>query len=145
MKPLLETILSTEALKEMAEPTFAVIPTKAVDQGREVDQDSSKLDMGPIGKYENTYNYTYEGTGRARVTRPSRRSRSRRSLNYKDPGEVAGAGRFAVQDQERQAQEQQPRRPGALQHRQGSAGEIDDEARTQGRPPDRDRRARTRP
>ena len=33
MKPLLETILSEDALKEMAEPTFAAVPTKDVAKG----------------------------------------------------------------------------------------------------------------
>ncbi len=60
MKPLLETILSPEALKEMAEPVFAVIPTKEVTKGDKWSK-TTKLDMGPIGTYKNTYNYTYEG------------------------------------------------------------------------------------
>jgi hypothetical protein len=59
MKPLLEKILSKEALKDMAEPMFAALP------GKKKKGDSwprkSTLDMGPIGKYETTYTYTYEG------------------------------------------------------------------------------------
>jgi hypothetical protein len=60
MKPLLDTILSEEALKEMAEPTFAVVPTEAVTKGKSWTK-TTKLDMGPIGKYENKYKYTFEG------------------------------------------------------------------------------------
>jgi hypothetical protein len=60
MKTLLEQILSDAALKEMAEPTFAVLPTKAVAKGDTWER-TSTLDMGPIGKYENKYTYTYEG------------------------------------------------------------------------------------
>ena len=58
MKPLLETILSEDALKEMAEPTFAVVPPRAKSPATRSGSETSKLDMGPIGKYETTYNYT---------------------------------------------------------------------------------------
>jgi hypothetical protein len=60
MKPLLEQILSETALKEMAEPTFAVVPQREVAVGEKWTKEST-LDMGPIGKYENKYTYTYEG------------------------------------------------------------------------------------
>jgi hypothetical protein len=69
MKPLLEQILSDNALKQMAEPTFG-----AIRNGQEVIKDSqkenegwwnrsTKLEMGPIGTYENTYKYIYKGKG----------------------------------------------------------------------------------
>lgn len=60
MKPLLEKILSEKALIDMAEPTFAAVPDKQVKKGDTWKRESI-LDMGPIGKYENTYTYTYEG------------------------------------------------------------------------------------
>jgi hypothetical protein len=60
MKPLLEKILSDDALREMAEPTFAVLPNKTVEKGEKWPKETS-LDMGPIGKYKNEYTYTYEG------------------------------------------------------------------------------------
>jgi hypothetical protein len=60
MEPLLNQILSEQALKDMADPTFAAVPNKEVKSGDSWTKDS-KLDMGPIGKYENTYKYTYEG------------------------------------------------------------------------------------
>jgi hypothetical protein len=60
MKPLLEVILSDKALKDMAEPTFAVVPTKPVTVGDSWKRET-ELDMGPIGKYKNVYTYTYEG------------------------------------------------------------------------------------
>ena len=89
MKPLLETILSPEALKEMAEPTFAVVPAKDVAKGEKWSR-SSKLDMGPIGKYENTYNYTYEGPDPA--DKAIQTIKVDTVLAYKEPGDVAGAG-----------------------------------------------------
>jgi hypothetical protein len=61
MEPLLKQILNDKALKEMAAPTFSAIqqgtPVKKGDTWKR----TSSLDMGPIGKYDTTYTYTYEG------------------------------------------------------------------------------------
>jgi len=61
MKPLLDTILNEEALKQMVEPTFAVLPNKEVSEGDTWDLNGRKLDMGPIGTYINDYHYKYVG------------------------------------------------------------------------------------
>jgi hypothetical protein len=61
MQPLLNKILSEEALREMAEPTFAVIPSEGVVETGKTWKKSTTLDMGPIGKYTNEYTYKYEG------------------------------------------------------------------------------------
>lgn len=60
MEPLLNKILSEDALREMAEPTFAVIPGETLEKGKKWTR-ATTLDMGPIGKYKNEYTYTYEG------------------------------------------------------------------------------------
>lgn len=86
MKPLLETILSAEALKEMAEPTFAVVPGKEVAKGEKWTR-TSNLDMGPIGKYENVYTYTYEGSDK-----DAAKIKFDTALTYKQPGDTAGGG-----------------------------------------------------
>src|SRR5262249_25904168 len=62
MEELLKKILTDDALKEMAEPTFAVVPAKDVKKGDTWER-ASKIDMGPLGRYESTYKYTYDGTG----------------------------------------------------------------------------------
>jgi hypothetical protein len=90
MKQLLDTILSQDALKEMAEPTFAVIPTQPAAKGYKW-QKVTKLDMGPIGKYENTYNYVFEdveGQGDKQIAK----IKVDTILNYTQPGEVAAQG-----------------------------------------------------
>jgi len=61
MQPLLDKILSEDALREMAEPTFAVVPNETVEKGKTWTK-TTTLDMGPIGKYKNEYTYKYEGT-----------------------------------------------------------------------------------
>jgi hypothetical protein len=60
MEALLKQILGDEALKQMADPAFASVPTKPVKKG-ESWPGTSKLNMGPIGSYDTTYKYTYEG------------------------------------------------------------------------------------
>jgi len=88
MKPLLDQILSKDALKEMAEPTFASVPDKDnISKGYSWKKDTS-LDMGPIGKYENTYTYTYEGPDGTKL----QKIKVDTSLNYKAPGDQAGQG-----------------------------------------------------
>jgi len=86
MKPLLEQILSEKALIEMAEPTFAAIPGKEVSVKETWKRDST-LDMGPIGKYDNSYTYTYEGKDNKLD-----KIKVETTLKYKEPAEVAGGG-----------------------------------------------------
>jgi hypothetical protein len=88
MKPLLETILSKDALKEMATPTFAVVPDKPVAKGDTWTKDTS-LDMGPIGKYENKYKYTYDGVDE---TTKLHKIKTDTTLTYKAPAESVGQG-----------------------------------------------------
>jgi hypothetical protein len=61
MEPLLKQILGEEALKQMSDPAFAFIPNKPVKKGDPAWDKKSNLNMGPIGSYETTYKYTYDG------------------------------------------------------------------------------------
>jgi hypothetical protein len=88
MQPLLNQILSEKALIEMAQPTFGALPGKEVTQGQTWTR-TSVLDMGPIGKYENEYTYTYEG--------PEKDSKLEiikveSKLKYKEPPTEGGVG-----------------------------------------------------
>jgi hypothetical protein len=60
MEAILKQILGDEALKQMADPAFAAIPPKAVKKG-ETWERKLNLNMGPIGTYDTTNTYTYEG------------------------------------------------------------------------------------
>jgi hypothetical protein len=88
MKPLLDQILSENALKEMAEPTFAVVEEKPIAKGDNWKKETT-LEMGPIGKYNNKYTYTYEGTDdKTKLDK----IKVETVLTYKEPAEVAGVG-----------------------------------------------------
>jgi hypothetical protein len=60
MEPMLKQILSDDALKQMADPAFSVVPNKPVKPGDSWTRDS-KLNMGPIGSYDTSYKYTLAG------------------------------------------------------------------------------------
>ena len=86
MKPLLDQILSEKALKEMAEPTFAVVTTEPVEKGKKWTKQTT-LDMGPIGKYTNDYTYTYEGEDKDLDT-----IKVETKLTYNPPEKTEGVG-----------------------------------------------------
>jgi hypothetical protein len=60
MEALLKRILSDEALKQMADPTFGIAPPKPVAKGESWTRVNT-LSLGPIGSYKSEYKYTYEG------------------------------------------------------------------------------------
>lgn len=59
MEPLLKRVLNEEALKQMADPSFGFLPGKPVGKGDTWTRES-KLSLGPIGGYKNTFKYTVE-------------------------------------------------------------------------------------
>jgi hypothetical protein len=64
-----------------------VVPTKDAAKGEKWSR-STKLNMGPIGTYDNKYDYVYEGTddkGIAAIKVDT-------TLNYSPPQESAGQG-----------------------------------------------------
>lgn len=60
MKPLLNEVLSEDAMKQMADPAFSAVPNKEVKVG-EAWKVPIKLNLGPIGSYDGTYDYKFVG------------------------------------------------------------------------------------
>ncbi len=62
MQSLLKAILSDKALTKMAEPTWYAFPDKGVfpEVGKTWSR-KSDLDLGPIGKYDTNFDFTYNG------------------------------------------------------------------------------------
>jgi len=87
MEPLLRTILSDEALKQMSDPAFAAIPDKPVKKG-DTWEKKMTLNMGPIGSFETNYKYTYEGPDEKKLHKIKVDS----TLKYLPPGPNAGSG-----------------------------------------------------
>jgi hypothetical protein len=61
MKSLLDAILSDKALSKMAEPTWYAYPAGGAIPKDKTWQKKSELDLGPIGKYNTTFDFKYEG------------------------------------------------------------------------------------
>lgn len=59
LEQLLNKILSEEAMKQMADPTFGVVPKEKKKIGDKWDR-SVKLNLGPLGSYDNKYTFTYK-------------------------------------------------------------------------------------
>ncbi len=94
MKPLLESILSEDALKQMADPSFAAIPNKEVKEG-ETWKYASKLGLGPIGSYDTSYEYKFLG-----MEKDNAKIGVTATLKYEKPSETTGAGNlpFRIKD-----------------------------------------------
>lgn len=58
--PLVGQILTEESVKQMVEQQFAILPRKRVELDERWERKTS-LHMGPIGTYETTLRYRYEG------------------------------------------------------------------------------------
>jgi hypothetical protein len=58
LQPLLTKILSEDALKQMADPTFGMLPPPGKKVGDEWET-TSTLSLGPIGTYTNKYKYKW--------------------------------------------------------------------------------------
>ena len=58
MDALLKKVMTDDAIKEMADPTFKLLPDGAKKKGDKWEK-KSVLNLGPIGSYELTYKFTY--------------------------------------------------------------------------------------
>jgi len=95
MDSLLKKIMTDDALKQMADPTFNIIPD-AAKAPKESWEKKQTLALGPIGTYEVTYKYTYVGKD------PTKKHLDRldvtTSLTYKPPtGNTEGLN-FKIKD-----------------------------------------------
>lgn len=95
MKPLLESILSEDALKQMADPSFAAIPNKEVKKD-ETWKYNAKLGLGPIGSYDTAYEYKYLGKGEKDLDKIGVTA----TLKYEKPSDAGAGGNlpFRIKD-----------------------------------------------
>lgn len=59
MESVIKTILTEEALKQMADPAFGFLPPEGKKVGDKWDNKVT-MNLGPIGTYETTYTYTFK-------------------------------------------------------------------------------------
>jgi hypothetical protein len=80
----LKQILSDEALKQMPYLDFDSVPARAVNKG-ETWEKKSTINMGPIGGFDTTYTYKYEG-----LENKLEKISVKTALKYKPPEANAG-------------------------------------------------------
>jgi len=86
LEPLLKSILSEDALKQMAIPSWGAYPTT----GKKTWDRTSDLKLAGIGTYKTTYNYTQEGDDKVKIDA---------KLVYSAPsGENRGTLPFTIKD-----------------------------------------------
>jgi len=95
MESLLKQILSEEALKQMADPTFGVTPPNDVAKGDTWTRES-KLNLGPIGSYKGNYKYKYEGPDDK--NKDLAKISVETTLAYEPPAEGAGQLPFRIKE-----------------------------------------------
>jgi Family of unknown function (DUF6263) len=91
MDALLKNILSKEALKQMAEPTWAAFPPGGTASSGKSWTKNSKLDLGPIGIYNFDSTYTCEKDNPLKIKIKS-------TLTYKNPDPKAEGLPFKIKE-----------------------------------------------
>ncbi|HEY8505514.1 MAG TPA: DUF6263 family protein [Gemmataceae bacterium] len=105
MEPLLKQILSDEALKQMADPTFGAVPPEPKKVG-DTWTSTTTLDLGPIGTYENKHTYTYKG--KDETDKKLDRIEVTTDLTYKAPSENKEGLPFQIDSAELKSTDPKP-------------------------------------
>jgi hypothetical protein len=95
MEPLLKRILSEEAMKQMADPTFGLLPPNAVAKNETWERKTS-LNLGPIGSYDSDLKYTFEGKDEKNADLAKIRVDT--TLTYKPPADGGDQLPFKIKD-----------------------------------------------
>ena len=95
MDSLLKKIMTDDALKQMADPTFNFIPD-APKAAKDTWEKKTTLGLGPIGSYEITYKFTY--TGKDATKKHLDRVEVATTLTYKPPTESTDGLLFKIKD-----------------------------------------------
>jgi hypothetical protein len=95
MDSLLKKIMTDDALKQMADPTFNLIPD-APKAPKDTWEKKQTLSLGPIGTYDVTYKFTY--MGKDATKKHLDRIEATTTLTYKPPTESTEGLLFKIKD-----------------------------------------------
>lgn len=105
MEGVLKRMLTDEALKQMTDPTFGMVPPAEKAVG-ETWERKSTLSLGPIGSYEVTYKYTYKG--KDPVRKELDRIEVETELNYQPPADQAEGLLFRIKGGDLKSEARKP-------------------------------------
>ena len=142
MDALLKKVMTDDALKEMTDPTYKLLPDGAKKKGDKWEK-KSNLNLGPIGAYELTYKFTYAEPDKEGDKKDFDKIEVETAINYTAPKDTTEGLLFRIKEGSKltsDADRQQRRRvlrPEGPADRRG-----DDQHQAQGRPDRGDRQHR---
>ncbi len=93
MDALLKKVMTDDALKEMADPTFKLLPDAPKKKGDKWER-KTVLNLGPVGTYELTYKFTYAEPDRAGLEKFTVET----AVTYSPPKEPADGLLFRIKE-----------------------------------------------
>lgn len=98
MEKLLTRILSQDSLKAMVKPTFGMVTDSPKDKGESWGTAPVELDLGPIGVFNNKYDYTYAGKGTDEANKNLDKVDVKVTVSYAKPSENREGLPFQIRD-----------------------------------------------
>ena len=97
MDALLKKVMTEDAMKEMTDPTYKLLPDSPKKAGEKWER-SSKLNLGPIGSYDLTYKFTYIGPEKEGPKKDMDKIELETVINYTAPKEVTEGLVFRIKE-----------------------------------------------
>lgn len=97
MEGLLKKVMTEDALKEMTDPTYKLLPDAPKKKGDKWER-KTKLDLGPIGSYELLYKFTYAEPDKEGPKKDFDKFEVETVINYAAPKEPTEGLLFRIKD-----------------------------------------------
>ena len=97
MDALLKKVMTDDALKEMTDPTYKLLPEGAKKKGDKWER-KTRLNLGPIGSYELTYKFTYLEPDKEGDKKDFDKIEVETAINYTAPKETTDGLLFRIKD-----------------------------------------------
>jgi len=97
MEGLLKKVMTEEALKEMTDPTYKLLPDAPKKKGDKWER-KTNLNLGPIGSYELTYKFTYAEPDKEGPKKDFEKLEVETVINYTAPKELTEGLLFRIKE-----------------------------------------------
>jgi hypothetical protein len=97
MDALLKKVMTDDAMKEMADPTYGLLPDSPKKAGEKWEK-KTPLNLGPIGSYELTYKFTYVGPEKDGPKKDMDKIEVETAINYTAPKDTTDPLLFRIKE-----------------------------------------------
>lgn len=97
MDALLKKVMTDDALKQMADPTFGLLPDAPKKAGEKWEK-KTNLNLGPIGSYDLTYKFTYVGPEKEGAKKDMDKIDVESVINYTAPKDTTEPLLFRIKE-----------------------------------------------